>query len=149
MLTFQLAKMKVKRLRQCVHEAGAGNEIEILPSFLMFEQDALMYTKKLKRHILTFSECVQAGLPQKMSQKEVQAALIYPKVLSNLVFTQVPHDFVNKVVTFNSYLPAEYGISLKNGIISREMLQKPLSSCFIEFPQAITLFTHLSVVAAI
>ena len=163
----------LERIRQCVHEAGAGNEINIPPSFLMFEQDTLVYAKKLKRDILTFSECVQVGLLLKMSQKEVQAALIYlhqhniflyfPKVLSNLVFTnpQVPLDFVNKVVAFSyqidsgahTCLPAEYGISLKNGIISKEMLQKPLSSCFIpgiyEFPHAITLFIHLRVVAAI
>ena len=94
----------------------------------MFEQDALMYTKKLKRDILTFSEYVQVGLLQKMSQNEVQAALIYlhqhnnflyfPKVLSNLIFRnpQVPLDFVNKVVAFSyqidggahTCLPAEY-----------------------------------------
>ena len=166
-------QLVLKRIRECVREAGAGNEIDIPPSFLMFEQDTLMCAKKLKRDILTFSECVQVGLLLKMSQKKVKAALIYlhqhnvflyfPKVLSNLVFTnpQVPLDFVNKVVAFSyqidsgahTCLPAEYGISLKNGIISKEMLQKPLSSCYIpgiyEFPQAITLFTHLRVVAAI
>ena len=165
-------KRVFKLIRQNISDAAEGREIDIPPSFLMFEQDAIRYAGQLGRDILSFDECMQIGVPLKMPEKVVQAALIYfhqhniflyfPKVLPKLVFTnpQIPLDFVNEVVAFSymvgsgAYpgLPAEYAISLKSGVLLEEMLHRePLSSCFVpgvyESQQAIALFTHLSVIA--
>ena len=165
-------KRVFKLIRQNISDAAEGREIDIPPSFLMFEQDAIRYAGQLGRDILSFDECMQIGVQLKMSEKVVQAALIYfhqhniflyfPKVLPKLVFTnpQIPLDFVNEVVAFSymvgsgAYpgLPAEYAISLKSGVLLEEMLHhEPLSSCFVrgvyESQQAIALFTHLSVIA--
>ena len=165
-------KRVFKLIRQNISDAAEGREIDIPPSFLMFEQDAIRYAGQLGRDILSFDECMQIGVHLKMPQKVVKAALIYfhqhniflyfPKVLPKLVFTnpQIPLDFVNEVVAFSymvgsgAYpgLPAEYAISLKSGVLLEEMLHhEPLSSCFVpgvyESEQAIALFTHLSVIA--
>ena len=163
-----------QQIRENICKVNVGSEIEISPSFLMFEQDVIQYAKQLKREILTVSECVQVGLHLKMSEKVVEAALIYfhqhniflyfPNILPNVVFTdpQIPLDFVNNVVAFSymvnsgeyAALPAEYSISLRNGIVLEEMLnEEPLSSCFVsgiyESSQALRLFTHLSIIAEI
>ena len=165
-------KRVFKLIRQNISDAAEGREIDIPPSFLMFEQDAIRYAGQLGRDILSFDECMQIGVQLKMPKKVVKAALIYfhqhniflyfPKVLPKLVFTnpQIPLDFVNEVVAFSymvgsgAYpgLPAEYAISLKSGILLEEMLHhEPLSSCFVpsvyESQQAIALFTHLFVIA--
>ena len=167
-------KRVFQQIRGNISKVNVGSEIEIPPSFLMFEQDVIQYAKQLKREILTVSECVQVGLHLKMSEKVVEAALIYfhqhniflyfPKILPNVVFTdpQIPLDFVNNVVAFSymvnsgeyAALPAEYSISLRNGIVLEEMLnEEPLSSCFVpgiyESAQAVRLFTHLCIIAKI
>ena len=163
-------KRVFKLIRQNISDAAEGREIDIPPSFLMFEQDAMRYAGQLG--ILSFDECMKIGVPLKMPEKVVKAALIYfhqhsiflyfPNVLPKLVFTnpQIPLDFVNEVVAFSymvgsgAYpgLPAEYAISLKSGVLLDEMLHhEPLSSCFVpgvyESQQAIALFTHLFVIA--
>ena len=164
-------KRVFKLIRQNISDAAEGREIDIPPSFLMFEQDAIRYAGQLGRDILSFYECMQIGVQLKMPEKVVKAALIYfhqhniflyfPKVLPKLVFTnpQIPLDFVNEVVAFSymvgsgAYpgLPAEYAISLKSGVLLEEMLHHQPLSCFVpgvyESEQAIALFTHLSVIA--
>ena len=141
-----------QQIRENISKVSVGNEMMIPPSFLMFEHDLMRYAKELGRDILSFNECMQVGVHLKMSEKLVQAALIYfhqhniflyfPKVLPQLVFTdpQVPLNFVNNVVAFSylvncgefAGLPAEYSLSLRNGIVLEEMLnEEPLSSCFV------------------
>ena len=137
----------------------------------MLEQDALMYAKKLKRDILTFSECVQVGLLLKMSQKEVQAALIYLHQHNNffnnkfspILFSEIHKClliFVNKVVAFSyqidsgahTCLPAEEWHLSEEWHYFKGNAPETTFLLFYswnyEFPQAITLFTHLRVVAA-
>ena len=163
-----------QQIRENISKVNVGKEIEIPPSFLMFEHDVIRYAEQLGREVLSFTECRQVGVHLKMSEKVVQAALIYfhqhniflyfPKILPKLVFTdpQVPLDFVNKVVAFSylvhsgefAGLPPEYSISLKNGVLLEEMLnEEPLSSSFVsgiyESEQAIALFSHLRVIALI
>ena len=167
-------KIVFQQIRENISKVSVGNEMMVPPSFLMFEHDLMRYAKELGRDILSFNECMQVGLHLKMTEKVVQAALIYfhqhniflyfPKVLPQLVFTdpQVPLNFVNNVVAFSylvncgefAGLPAEYSLSLKNGIVLEEMLtHEPLSSCFVpgiyESVHAIKLFTHLRVIAVI
>ena len=165
-------EMVFEEIRQSISDPGLGEVIDIPPSFFMFEQDTIRYAKQQGREMVSFDECVEIGLQLKMGREVVLAALIYfhqhniflyfPKVLPELVFTdpQAPLDFVNTIVAF-SYkvlagvfpgLPAEYAISLKNAIITEEMLQhKSLSSLFIpnlyQTQHAIELFTHLCVIA--
>ena len=162
----------LEEIRQSISGSGVGEEIDIPPSFFMFEQDTIRYAKQQGREMVSFDECVEIGNPLKMGREVVRGALNYfhqhniflyfPKVLPELVFTdpQAPLDFVNTIVAF-SYkvlagvfpgLPAEYAISLKNAIITEEMLQhKSLSSLFIpnlyQTQHAIELFTHLCVIA--
>ena len=162
----------LEEIRQSISGSGVGEEIDIPPSFFMFEQDTIRYAKQQGREMVSFDECVEIGNPLKMGREVVRGALNYfhqhniflyfPKVLPELVFTdpQAPLDFVNTIVAF-SYkvlagvfpgLPAEYTISLKNAIITEEMLQhKSLSSLFIpnlyQTQHAIELFTHLCVIA--
>ena len=159
-------------IRKSISGSGLGEEIDIPPSFFLFEQDMIMYTKKQGREMVSFDECVEVGKPLKMGREVVRGALNYlhqhniflyfPKVLPELVFTdpQAPLNFVNTIVAF-SYkvlagvikgLPAEYPISLKNAIITEEMLQlNYLSTLFIpnlyQIQHAIKLFTHLCVIA--
>ena len=167
-------KIVFQQIRENMSKVNVGNEVVIPPSFLMFEHDLMRYAKELERDILTFTECVQVGVHLKMSETVVKAALIYfhqhniflyfPSVLPQLVFTdpQVPLNFVNNVVAFSylvnsgefAGLPARYSLSLKNGIVLKEMLtEEPMSSCFVpgiyESDQAIALFTHLCVIAEI
>ena len=167
-------KIVFQQIRENISKVSVGNEMMVPPSFLMFEHDLMRYAKELGRDILSFNECMQVGVHLNMSEKVVQAALIYfhqhniflyfPKVLPRLVFTdpQVPLNFVNNVVAFSylvncgefAGLPAEYSLSLRNGIILEEMLTKePLSSCLVpgiyESVHAITLFKHLRVIAVI
>ena len=165
-------EMVFEEIRQSISDPGLGEVINIPPSFFMFEQDTIRYAKQQGREMVSFDECMEIGEPLKMGREVVLAALIYfhqhniflyfPKVLPELVFThpQAPLDFVNTIVAF-SYkvlagvfkgLPAEYTISLKNAIITEEMLQhKSLSSLFIpnlyQTQHAIELFTHLCVIA--
>ena len=165
-------KAILDEIRKKISDASLGEEIDIPPSFFMFEQDAIKYAKQHGREILSFGECVEVGSPLKMGQARILEALNYfhqhniflyfPDVLPDLIFTdpQAPLDFVNMVVAF-SYkvieggfkgLPVEYAISLKNGIITEEMLlHDSLSQCFVPGiyqPQhAIELFTHLGVIA--
>ena len=165
-------EMVFQEIRQSISDPGLGEVIDIPPSFFMFEQDTIRYAKQQGREMVSFDECMEIGLQLKMGREVVLAALIYfhqhniflyfPKVLPELVFTdpQAPLDFVNTIVAF-SYkvlagvfpgLPAEYAISLKNAIITEEMLQhKSLSSLFIpnlyQTQHAIELFTHLCVIA--
>ena len=162
----------LEEIRQSISGSGVGEQIDIPPSFFMFEQDTIRYAKQQRREMVSFDECMEIGEPLKMGREVVLGALSYfhqhniflyfPKVLPELVFTdpQAPLDFVNTIVAF-SYkvlagvfpgLPAEYTISLKNAIIMEEMLQhKSLSSHFIpnlyQTQHAIGLFTHLCVIA--
>ena len=165
-------EMVFEEIRQSISNPDLGEVIKIPPSFFMFEQDTMRYAKQQGREMVSFDECMEIGLRLKMGREVVLAALIYfhqhniflyfPKVLPELVFTdpQAPLDFVNTIVAFSykvlagvfKCLPAEYTISLKNAIITEEMLQhKSLSSLFIpnlyQTQHAIKLFTHLCVIA--
>ena len=70
-------KRVFKLIRQNISDAAEGREMDIPPSFLMFEQDAIKYAEQLGREILSFDECMQIGVLLKMPEKVVKAALIY------------------------------------------------------------------------
>jgi len=161
-----------KEIQHSISDPRLGEQIDIPPSFFMFEQDTIKYAEHQGRKIVSFDECAKIGSRLKMSWEVVLAGLIYfhqhniflyfPTILPELVFTdpQVPLDFINTIVAF-SYkvlagafrgLPAEYTIYLKNAIITEEMLQhESLSTLFVsnlyQIQHAIKLFTHLCVIA--
>ena len=144
-----------------------GKVIDIPGSFFMYEQDLLKYAAAKERGVLSLKECLDVGARLKMENEVVQAALVFfhrnntflyfREVLPNLVFVrpQVPLDFVNAVVLFcykisdgcTHGIPASIVDSLKNGIITKEMLScDEFSSCFVpglyEPRQAIKLSCH-------
>ena len=161
-------KTMFNEIQRNISDASLAEEIDIPPSFFMFEQDTIRYAKQQEREIVSYDECVEVGSLLRMNREMVSEALNYFHqhniflYFPDLVFTspQAPLDCVNMVVAF-SYkvieggfkgLPAEYAISLKNAIITEEMLlHESLSKCFvsgINQPQhAIELFTHLGIIA--
>ena len=165
-------KVIFEEIRRKITEASSGEEIDIPPSFFMLEQDIIAHAMQKGREMVSLDECLEMGSLLEMGPKVVQEALNYlhqhniflhfPEVLPHLVFTdpQAPLHFVRMIVAF-SYkvlaghycgLPASYTVSIKNAIITEEMLQhESLSECFIQGiyqPQhAIELFTHLGVMS--
>ena len=157
----------LKLIRKSVSNSDLGLVLKVPGSFFMYEQDLLEFAVSVGRHTLSLAECLQVGDRLKMSDEVVQAALVFfhhqntflyfQRALPNLVFVtpQVPLDFVNAIVRF-SYkaidghlkgFPAKFVSSLKNAIITEEMLShKELSSCFVpglyEPHHAIKLFLH-------
>ena len=165
-------KATFDEIRRKITEASSGEEIDVPPSFFMLEQDIIAHATQKGREMVSLDECLEMGSLLEMGPNVVQEALNYlhqrniflyfPDVLPDLVFTdpQAPLHFVRMIVAFSykvlaghySGLPASYTVSLKNAIISKEMLQhESLSECFIPdfyLPQhAIKLFTHLCVIA--
>ena len=69
-------KRVFKLIRQNISDVAEGREIDIPPSFLMFEQDAIRYAGQLGRDILRFDECMKIGVQVKMPERVVKAALI-------------------------------------------------------------------------
>ena len=159
-------------IREKTSESGVGEISEVPGSFLMFEQDLLMHASEVHRDILSLEECHQVGERLRMTGEVVEAALIYfhrqntflyfRNVLPKLAFVkpQVPLDFINAVISFSYEVkmgefqgfPATYATSLKDGIITEEMLyHASLSDCFIdglyEPHHALELFCHTYTIA--
>ena len=129
-------------------------EVELPLSFFMFEQDAHKFVAERGGvEVLNFKECLAIGEKLSMSQRVVQAALLYlhdhnvflyfPDILPNLVFLdpQVPLDLVNAIVRF-SYLAEKNKIpcltekqqdTCHHGRITLDLLNhRELSSSFVE-----------------
>ena len=148
-------------------------EVELPLSFFMFEQDAHRFVaEKGGVAVLNFKECLEIGKKLSMSQKVVQAALLYlhehniflyfPDNLPNLVFLdpQVPLDLVNAIVRF-SYLAEKNEIPCltekqqdmcRHGRITLDLLKhKELSSSFVDSvyqpEDAIKLFQKIYTIA--
>ena len=148
-------------------------EVELPLSFFMFEQDAHRFVAERGGvEVLNFKECLEIGIKLSMSQKVVQAALLYlrehnvflyfPDILPNLVFLdpQVPLDFVNAIVRF-SYLAERNEIPCltekqqdmcRHGRITLDLLKhKELSSSFVDSvyqpEDAIKLFQKIYTIA--
>ena len=148
-------------------------EVELPLSFFMFEQDAHRFVAERGGvEVLNFKECLEIGIKLSMSQKVVQAALLYlhehnvflyfPDILPNLVFLdpQVPLDLVNAIVRF-SYLAEKNEIPCLtekqqdmccHGRITLDLLKhNELSSSFVDSvyqpEDAIKLFQKIYTIA--
>ena len=155
-------------IRDKISGSEVGENVRIPGSFLVFEQVLMEFaTLKVKRDILSLSECQLIGEKLKMKPEEVEAALIFfhhqftflyfRHILPDLVFTrpQTPLDCINAIVGFSYKVESGEvkGIKgnlvshLRDGIITEEILShEQLSQCFIpglyEPRHAIDLLCH-------
>ena len=163
---------RLQLIRAKINDPTLGTVFKVPSAFFMLQQFLREVAAFNKRDILSLDECVQIGKELKMNDEVVKAALVlfhrqntflyYRHVLPYHVFIkpQLPFDFVNNVVRF-SYkvcdeglqgVPASFVSSLKEGIITREIIShKELSSLFIpgfyEPEHAIKLFCHTFTIA--
>ena len=148
-------------------------EFELPLFFFMFEHVAHRFVAERGGvKVLNFKKCLEIGIKLSMSQKVVQAALLYlhehnvflyfPDILPNLVFLdpQVPLDLVNAIVRF-SYLAEKNEIPCltekqqdmcQHGRITLDLLKhKELSSSFVDSvyqpEDAIKLFQKIYTIA--
>ena len=132
----------LEKIRTKVSMQNLGKSIDVPSSFFMFEQDIIAYATKVKRDILSLTECRQVGARLEMGDEVVQAALVlfhrqntflyFRHVLPNHVFVdpQIPLDIVNSIVRFSYKVssgelkgfPAKYVTQLHNGFITEELL---------------------------
>ena len=155
-------------IRSRISDSELGEVVKTPGSFLVFEQVLIEFAnKKVKRDILSLSECQLIGERLKMKPDEVHAALIFfhrqltllyfHQILPNLVFTrpQTPLDCINAVVKFSykvwsgDVMAVKRNLvsSLRDGIITEEILShEQLTQCFIpglyEPHHAIELLSH-------
>ena len=140
-------------IRSEISKNKVGEIIKTPGSFLVFEQVLIEFANlKVKRDVLSLSECVEIGTSLKMTPDEVEAALIFfhrqltllyfRHILPDIVFTrpQTPLDCINTVVKFSYKVESgevkgitdELVSSLRDGIITEEILShKQLTQCFI------------------
>ena len=140
-------------IRNMVSASEVGNMVKIPGSFLVFEQEVMEFAdKNVKRDILSLSECQQLGERLKMTNEEIEAALIFlhrqftvlyfRHILPTLVFTrpQTPLECINAVVQFSYKVESgevmcikeKLASSLRDGIITEEILShEQLTQCFI------------------
>ena len=140
-------------IRNMVSASEVGKRVKIPGSFLVFEQEVMEFAdKNVKRDILSLSECQQLGERLKMTNEEIEAALIFlhrqftilyfRHILPTLVFTrpQTPLECINAVVQFSYKVESgevmcikeKLASSLRDGIITEEILNhEQLTQCFI------------------
>ena len=162
-------------IRSEISKNKVGEIIKTPGSFLVFEQVLIEFAnQKVKRDVLSLSECVEIGTSLKMTPDEVEAALIFfhrqltllyfRHILPNLVFTrpQTPLDCINTIVKFSYKVESgevkgiadELVSSLRDGIITEEILShKQLTQCFIpglyEPCDAVDLLCHTLTLASL
>ena len=140
-------------IRNMVSASEVGKMVKIPGSFLVFEQEVMEFAdKSVKRDILSLDECQQLGEKLKMTNEEIEAALIFlhrqftilyfRHILPTLVFTrpQTPLECINAVVQFSYKVESgevmcikeKLASSLRDGIITEEILShEQLTQCFI------------------
>ena len=140
-------------IRNMVSASEVGKTVKIPGSFLVFEQEVMEFAdKNVKRDILSLNECQQLGERLKMTNEEIEAALIFlhrqftilyfRHILPTLVFTrpQTPLECINAVVQFSYKVESgevmcikeKLASSLRDGIITEEILShEQLTQCFI------------------
>ena len=143
----------LNHIRNKVSASEVGKRVKIPGSFLVFEQEVMEFAdKNVKRDILSLSECQQLGERLKMTNEEIEAALIFlhrqftvlyfRHILPTLVFTrpQTPLECINAVVQFSYKVESgevmcikeKLASSLRDGIITEEILShEQLTQCFI------------------